>query len=82
MHGLFEKQVLLTPSAEAVRDDGAHNGGRISSLSYADLNARALALATVLRANGVTCESLVAIAVHRCVGLLVGILGEHLMRGW
>ncbi|MCF7223318.1 amino acid adenylation domain-containing protein [Marilutibacter chinensis] len=68
IHGLFEAQARRTPAATAVADDGRR-------LSYAELDARAEALARRLRAQGVRPDDRVAFCAGRDVDLLVGILG-------
>ncbi|MEV8533411.1 amino acid adenylation domain-containing protein [Streptomyces sp. NPDC051211] len=68
VHGAFEEQVRRTPDAVAL----IHEGGRTS---YAELDARAQALAHRLAAGGVTAESVVAVAVPRSADTLVALLG-------
>ncbi|MEU9031019.1 condensation domain-containing protein, partial [Streptomyces sp. NPDC048383] len=64
---LLAGQAARTPDAEALRFEG-------SSLTYAELHARADRLAHVLRARGVGPEDLVALAVPRSVELLTSLL--------
>ncbi|TCP53869.1 amino acid adenylation domain-containing protein [Tumebacillus sp. BK434] len=68
IHKLFEKQVELTPTRTALRFEG-------TSVTYAELNARANQLARALRSQGVQPEQLIGLCVDRSVELLVGILG-------
>ena len=65
---LFERQVARTPDAIAVVDGAAR-------LTYAQLRDRAARLATRLRAQGVTAETLVAVDAQRSVEAVVAILG-------
>ncbi|MFD4636956.1 amino acid adenylation domain-containing protein [Lentzea sp. NPDC058436] len=64
---LFAKQVAATPDARAVLATG-------QELSYCELDRRATALARLLVADGVTPETLVAIAIPRSVEMLVAVL--------
>ncbi|MDX1997183.1 MAG: amino acid adenylation domain-containing protein [Thermoanaerobaculia bacterium] len=66
---LFEAQVDRTPEAAAVVMDGG------SSLTYAQLDARANQLAHRLRALGVGPEVKVGIAAERSLDLVVGLYG-------
>jgi amino acid adenylation domain-containing protein len=68
LHELLREQAVRTPSAVAVRD-------RASTLTYAELDARANQLAHHLLELGVQAEELVAIAVTRCAEMLIGLLG-------
>ena len=68
IHELFEEQVRRTPDAIALACAG-------SSLTYAELNARANSLGRHLRSNGVGPDQLVGLCVNRGVELVVGILG-------
>ncbi|MFD3546608.1 amino acid adenylation domain-containing protein [Streptomyces sp. NPDC058655] len=68
VHGAFEEQVRRTPDAVAL----IHEDGRTS---YAELDARAEALAHRLAARGVAAESVVAVAVPRSADSLVALLG-------
>lgn len=65
---LFEQQVERSPDALAV----VHGE---SSLTYAQLNARANQLAWYLREKGVGPDRLVAICVERSLDMVVGMLG-------
>ena len=65
---LIERQVDATPDAIAVTAGG-------TSLTYAQLDARANQLAHRLRALGVTKESLVGLFMDRSVDMLVSLLG-------
>ena len=68
MHALIEEQVARTPSAVAVVS-GAEQ------LTYAELDARADALAEWLRNEGVGPGTLVGVCVPRSVEMIVGVLG-------
>lgn len=68
LHELLREQALRTPNAVAVRDPA-------STLTYAELEARANQLAHHLLELGVQAEDLVAIAVSRCAEMLIGLLG-------
>ncbi|MFE0105094.1 amino acid adenylation domain-containing protein [Streptomyces sp. NPDC059009] len=65
--GLFERQVAATPDAVAVEDG-------TTSLTYAELDARANRLARELLAREVGPEQLVALSLPRTVDLVVGML--------
>lgn len=65
--GLYERQALATPDAVAIYD-GA------TSLSYTELNRRADAIASQLRAAGASRETPVGICMPRTARLLVGLL--------
>ena len=67
LQAAFEAQVARTPAATAVVD-----GAR--ALTYAQLDARAEALAGRLRAAGAGPEVVVAVALARCAGLVAGML--------
>jgi amino acid adenylation domain-containing protein len=68
VHHRFERQVERTPDAIAVTSNGA-------SLTYADLNGRANAVAERLIAMGAGPDVLVALCMERSVGMLIGLLG-------
>ncbi|MFG3497629.1 amino acid adenylation domain-containing protein [Streptomyces sp. NPDC047928] len=68
VHGAFARQVHRTPDATAL----VHEAGRTT---YAELDARAEALAHRLLAGGATPESVVAVAVPRSAETLVALLG-------
>jgi amino acid adenylation domain-containing protein len=68
VHHRFERQVERTPDAIAVTSNGA-------SLTYADLNGRANAVAERLIAMGAGPDVLVALCMERSAGMLVGLLG-------
>ncbi|HEX4606136.1 MAG TPA: amino acid adenylation domain-containing protein, partial [Candidatus Angelobacter sp.] len=68
VHHRFERQVVRTPHAIAVASDSA-------SLTYAELNARANAVAERLIALGAGPDVLVALCMERNVDMLVGLLG-------
>ncbi|SOD64138.1 amino acid adenylation domain-containing protein [Streptomyces zhaozhouensis] len=68
VHELFERQVARTPDAVALR---AADG---STVSYAELNARANRLARRLRARGVGVESRVGVLLRRGPDLVVALL--------
>jgi len=64
----FDEWVLRQPNAAAVSD-------AVSSLSYAELSARANQLAHYLRGQGVADGARVAVCLERSVDLLVALLG-------
>ena len=64
----FEQQVLRTPDAIAVTSNGV-------SLTYAELNGRANAVAQRLLALGAKPDAAVALCMERSVDMLVGLLG-------
>ncbi|WP_432076171.1 amino acid adenylation domain-containing protein [Streptomyces wuyuanensis] len=68
VHEAFARQARRTPDATAL----VHESGRTT---YAELDARAEALAHRLVAGGVTPESVVAVAVPRSAETLVALLG-------
>ncbi|GGW36525.1 non-ribosomal peptide synthetase [Streptomyces xantholiticus] len=68
VHAAFTRQARRTPDATAL----VHEAGRTT---YAELDARAEALAHRLVAHGVTPESVVAVAVPRSAETLVALLG-------
>ncbi|MFE4637312.1 amino acid adenylation domain-containing protein [Streptomyces sp. NPDC056773] len=68
VHAAFARQARRTPDATAL----VHEDGRTS---YAELDARAEALAARLLAHGVTPESVVAVAVPRSADTVVALLG-------
>jgi amino acid adenylation domain-containing protein len=68
IHHRFERQVERTPDATAVISDGV-------SLTYAELNGHANAVAERLMAMGAGPDVLVALCMERSVGMLVGLLG-------
>ncbi|AGP59501.1 non-ribosomal peptide synthetase [Streptomyces rapamycinicus] len=65
---LWDRQVRTTPDALCVVGDGR-------SLTFAETDARASALARELRAGGVRPESLVGVCLERSVELVVALLG-------
>jgi amino acid adenylation domain-containing protein len=65
---LWERQVRATPDARCVVGVGR-------SLTFAETDARASALARELRASGVRAESLVGVCLERSVELVVALLG-------
>ncbi|MFP2933459.1 condensation domain-containing protein, partial [Pyxidicoccus sp. 3LG] len=68
LHSLFEAQVRRTPNAVALESEG-------SSLTYAQLDARANQLAWHLLSQGVGPESLVGVCVERSLEMVVALLG-------
>ncbi len=66
--GLFEAQAARTPDAVAVTSGSAW-------VIYGQLDAAADRLARVLAAHGVGPESVVAVVMDRCAGLIVAVLG-------
>jgi amino acid adenylation domain-containing protein len=68
VHQRFEHQVWRTPEAIAVSCEGA-------SLTYAELNRRANAVAKRLMGLGAGPEVLIGLCVERNIGMVVGILG-------
>ena len=67
LHELFERQVQKTPDAIAVVDAK-------TTLTYADLNRRADALAAHLRGAGVVPDAAVGVYMERCAEYVVAIL--------
>ncbi|MFL5541691.1 MAG: amino acid adenylation domain-containing protein, partial [Longimicrobiaceae bacterium] len=67
-HRLFEAQAAARPGAPAVDGDGV-------TLSYAELDARANAIARRLRARGVGVETRVGVALERSPELIASLLG-------
>ncbi len=67
IHQAFEAQVAKTPDSEALSFEG-------ESLSYAELNARANALAHVLLDKGVGPDAIVGLHLRRSSALLIGAL--------
>lgn len=72
VHQLFEQQVRITPTAQAVIFTG---GEEEHSLSYQELNQQANRLAYLLVEKGVRPESLVGICVERSLEMAIGLLG-------
>jgi amino acid adenylation domain-containing protein len=68
LHALIEEQARRTPGAPAVACAG-------TELTYAELDARAEALARRLRARGIGPEHIVAVAVERSADTVVALLG-------
>ncbi|MFD5425265.1 amino acid adenylation domain-containing protein [Streptomyces sp. NPDC127084] len=68
MHGAFARQARRTPDATALVHEAGHT-------TYAELDARAEALAGRLLAQGVTPGSVVAVAVPRSAETLAALLG-------
>ncbi|WP_443111437.1 amino acid adenylation domain-containing protein [Burkholderia sp. FERM BP-3421] len=67
LHRRFESQAASTPSATAVRFEGA-------SLSYEELNQRANRLAVRLRGLGAGPDRLVALCCERSLDMMVGLI--------
>ncbi|HEU4323869.1 MAG TPA: amino acid adenylation domain-containing protein [Roseiflexaceae bacterium] len=68
VHQLFAQQAARTPGAVAVVYEDQR-------LTYRELDERANRVAHLLRARGVTAESLVGLCVERSLDLVVGMLG-------
>jgi amino acid adenylation domain-containing protein len=76
VHQQFEAHAARTPDAPAIRcQDPSAGSGQVRSLTYAELNARANAMAARLRSNGVRLESRVGLYLGRTPELLVAVLG-------
>ncbi len=72
----FEAQARKTPEAQAVIAEVEQGGaGHSTSLTYAELDARAGALAKHLASLGVGPESIVGLMADRSLDLLVGVVG-------
>lgn len=71
---LIEAQMRATPQAIAVEFEG-------QSLSYAQLDARSLALAQVLQQRGVGHDSLVAVALPRSLELVIALIAVQRAGG-
>ncbi|HEU4726275.1 MAG TPA: amino acid adenylation domain-containing protein, partial [Kofleriaceae bacterium] len=69
LHALFERRAALVPDQPAVIDAGG------ASLSYAELDARANQVARALRADGVSRDDRIAVALERGPALLPALLG-------
>ena len=67
LHAMFEEQVRTRPDALALTDG-------VSSLTYAQLNTRAQALAQHLRDLGVQDQALVGLCMERSLAMVVGML--------
>ncbi len=67
-HHLFEAQVVRTPDAIAVTEDGG-------ALTYGELNAQANQIAHALRSEGVGPETIVGVLHERGVGYLAAMIG-------
>ncbi|MFC6300510.1 amino acid adenylation domain-containing protein [Pseudomonas sp. CCM 7893] len=74
IHGLFEQQVLRTPSAVALQAGD-------QQLTYAELDQRANQLAHHLRELGVQPDTRVAICVERGLDMMIGLLAIHKSGG-
>ena len=68
VHELFEEQAIRTPTAVAVVFEG-------SEVTYAELDARAGAVARRLKDLGVVPNTLVGLLVERSVEMMVGMMG-------
>jgi amino acid adenylation domain-containing protein len=71
---LVREQAVRTPGAPAVEFDGV-------SISYGELEVRADALASQLRARGVGLEEVVALYVERSIEMVVAMLAIHRAGG-
>lgn len=69
IHQLFEEQAEKTPQAVAVEESSGEK------LTYAELNARADALAAELQTQGVVADTPVGLFVNRSLEMCIGILG-------
>ncbi|AXJ04236.1 non-ribosomal peptide synthetase [Pseudomonas fluorescens] len=74
IHHLIEAQVARTPDAPALTFGD-------TTLSYAELDARANRLAHLLREQGVQADSLVGICVERSLEMVIGLLAIHKAGG-
>lgn len=67
VHQLFQRQAEATPAAIALSAAGTH-------ISYGELNASVVRLASKLRQRGVRAEILVGVCIDRCPELVVALL--------
>ncbi|QRG26795.1 amino acid adenylation domain-containing protein [Halomonas binhaiensis] len=75
LSGLFEAQVARTPQAIAlVQDGGDPRRAHSSSLTYAELNARANRLAHHLIASGIGPEAIVALCLEHSPEMVISLL--------
>lgn len=72
LHAGFARQVAATPQAVALSADTS--GGRLT-MSYAELDARAEAVAAHLRALGIGAGQVVGLRLERSAEVVIGILG-------
>jgi amino acid adenylation domain-containing protein len=68
IHKLFERQVDMTPNATALVADGRR-------FSYGELDRLSNVIATILIAQGVSCEDVLGLAIHRNAELIICVLG-------
>ncbi len=80
LHALFEAQVARDGAATAVICDHDKTFGP-STLTFAQLNAKANQLAHQLRAAGVQPGSIVGLIVERSFAMIIGLLGIHKAGG-
>ncbi|WP_073920522.1 non-ribosomal peptide synthetase [Streptomyces sp. CB00455] len=72
VHGEFEARAAATPGALALTEDGAAGG---TALTYAELDARATAVARGLAAAGVAPGAVVGVCLERSAALVAVLLG-------
>ena len=78
IHQLFEEQVAKTPGNIAVVGQRVGKGCRFidtSFVTYGELDRKANQVSRVLRARGVTADTIAAVMVERSIEMVVGILG-------
>ncbi|MCP5052285.1 MAG: amino acid adenylation domain-containing protein, partial [bacterium] len=78
IHQLIEEQAERTPNGTALtakNPDAYSKGTPLVQLTYSELNRQAQALATRLKKEGVSANTIVAIMVERSLEMIIGILG-------